>query len=223
MSEISETRKSELRQSEDYKKTKEILGKLYDNVTNLQSEMGFLSARYKIFWKNSNELEDKWDDAEEVSIILRRLKGEVQYPNERLKSMSKMLAYLGLVESLGTTLMDVALLLFIANGTEVHTRGLVRHVTKLEELKDVDTGYKLKMLHDEGLDIFQKLFNQDIRNVIAHLKFKIDDDGNIRQTDNSPIHIDEKISDFWYAVDVFNLVLQDIGFLRFTRLSEGVS
>jgi hypothetical protein len=150
------------------------------------------------------------------------MKGEVAYPSEKVKSMSKMLAYLGLVESLGTTLMDITLLLLIANGLDVHARrGVLKHVTKLDELKGVDTAEKLHILKTEGFTIFGKLVNQDIRNIVAHLKFTIGEDGQItNKGNNQPINIDKAISDFWFVVVVYTNALQDAGFMRFTTLRE---
>lgn len=208
------------RESEDYKNTRENLERLLRNIRDVPAN-DYRSARAKLFWRNE-EIEDRWDEAEKISVILRQMKGEVTYPSERVKSMSKMLAYLGLVESLGSTFMDITLLLLIANGLDVHTRrGVLKHVTKLDELKGVDTGEKLHILKTEGFEIFKKLFDVDCRNVIAHLKFTIGENGQItRKADNQPINIDKAISDFWFAVTVYTNALQDAGFLRFTAVRE---
>ena len=209
------------RESEDYENTKEKLEKLLRNISSNKPANEYRSTRAELFWGNK-EIEDRWDEAERISVILRQMKGEVVYPNNRVKSMSKMLAYLGLVESLGSTLMDITLLLLIANGLDVHIRrGILRHVTKLDELKNVDTGDKLHILKTEGFEIFGKLVNVEYRNIVAHLKFSIGEDGEItKKGDNQPINIDKAISDFWFVVDVFSNALQDAGFLRFTSLGE---
>lgn len=206
-------------ESEDYKNTKEKLERLLRNISGNLPANDYRPARASLFWKNE-EIEDRWDEAERISIILRQMKGEVTYPSEKVKAMSKMLAYLGLVESLGSTFMDITLLLLIANGLDVHTRrGFLKHVTKLDELKNVDTGEKLQILKTEGFQIFGKLNNLEIRNLVAHLKFTIGEDGKIKNKENNnPINIDKAISDFWFAVDVYKNALQDAGFLRFTAL-----
>lgn len=208
-------------ESEDYKNTKEKLERLLSNIPSNLPPSDYRSARANLFWRNE-EIEDRWDEAEKISVIFREMKGEVAYPSEKVKSMSKMLAYLGLVESLGTTLMDITLLLLIANGLDVHARrGVLKHVTKLDELKGVDTAEKLHILKTEGFTIFGKLVNQDIRNIVAHLKFTIGEDGQItNKGNNQPINIDKAISDFWFVVVVYINALQDAGFMRFTTLRE---
>jgi hypothetical protein len=209
------------RESEDYKNTKEKLEKLLQNISGDTPRYEYHSTRPDLFWRN-HEIEDRWDEAERISNILRRMKGEVAYPDNKVKSMSKMLAYLGLVESLGSTLMDIALLLLIANGLDVHARrGTLRHVTKLDELKNVETGDKLQILKTEGLEIFRKIFNAELRNIVAHLKFTIGENGEIvNKRNNQPVNIDGAISDFWFAVDVFSTALTDAGFLRFSALKR---
>jgi len=209
------------RESEDYRNTKENFEKLLCNISGNIPANDYRSTRSKLFWGNE-EIEDRWDEAERISVILRKMKGEIAYPNEKVKSMSKMLAYLGLVESLGSTLMDITLLLLIANGLDVHTRrGVLRHVTKLDQLKDVDTRVKLRILKTEGFKIFGKLFKVEYRNIVAHLKFTIGENGQITQkVNNQPINIDKAIADFWFAVDVVSNALQDAGFLRFTSVRE---
>jgi len=221
-SEVEKKRKDELRQSQSYKETKEILGKLFQNATVLGDKIGaFLPTRYEIFKRNCMEFYEKWKEAQEISEILRGLKSDVNYNNDRLKSMSKMLAYLGLVESLGITLMDVALIFLIANGKEVHTRGpLIKHVTSFEELKDLDLGYKLEFLKDERLNLFKEFINKDVRDHIAHLKFKIKNNGEIRKIEGSPIHIAKEIAKFWDGVDTMKLVFEDIGFLKWLEVKR---
>jgi predicted RNA-binding protein len=176
----------------------------------------FVTPQYEIFEKNCRPLFKKWKEAQNISQILRELKTEVVYPNLMLKSMSKMLAYLGLVESLGVKMMDMALLLLIANGEELHTRGAyAKHVKTFEELEDVwDLDYKLKFLDSAEISIFrEKIMNKTLRDKIAHLNFKIENDGTIRDQGNNEIHIDDEISKFWQGIDILQVALEDLDFL----------
>lgn len=222
LSELSPNRKEELRRTQNYLETKERLAVLFmrkgrEQVqTSSPDVVAFTAGRYSFFARISDEFYERWQEAEEISEILRGLKSEVTYQSEKLKSMSKMLAYLGLVESLGTTLTDMVLMMFIANGTEIHTRGpFTKHVKTLEELRDIDLTCKLELLSEEGLKLFGSFLNREDRNLIAHLKFKIQDNGEIRKHDNSPIHIDEDITRFWDGADTLKLVFEDIGFLKY--------
>jgi hypothetical protein len=234
MSEISEERKNEIRQSEDYKTAKKILDPLYHNIVGLKKKidlaLGFefterleFHPHYADFKQNCQDLKEKWDEAKKVSKILRDLKTYSFDPSHEYAPMMKMLAYLGLVESLGVALADMVLILLIANGKEVHTRGpMTRHVTRATELEKIDLAYKLDFLEDEGLELFAEFINRDVRNHIAHLKFMIRDNGEIRKRDGSPIDIDANISRFWDGVETLMLIFEDIGFLKWFE-KEGIS
>jgi hypothetical protein len=223
MSEISKERKDEIRQSEDYKKARKILDPLYYNIVVMKRKIVFnergtalgklrYHPNYADFRNNCHEFETRWEEANKVSKILRGLK-TARYPNPEYESMSKMLSYLGLVESLGVTLADAILILLIANERAVHTKGLTKHVTKVRELEDVDLGYKLHFLEVEGFAIFKKFINKTTRNDMAHLKFTINENGEIRRRDGNPIHINNDIRNFWDGVDVLRLVFEDVDLL----------
>jgi len=220
MSEINEERKDRLRQTEDYKKTKEIFDRLISNVSYVSPMKVDLfppsfRERLLTFEKNCVDFYEKWKESEKVSEILRGLKSEVSYDNNKLKSMSKMLAYLGLIESLGVALVDMTLILLIANGKDVHIRWpYTKHATSFEDLERIELGYKLDILDAGGFDLFKKFMNRVVRNHIAHLKFTIQNNGEIRKKDGSPIRIDEEISRFWDGVDTIKLILDELRFFK---------
>ena len=210
------TRKASLRKSDDYRRTKTILEPIITKVVYVMPKYDVmrLPSRRLLFDENCVEFNEKWQEAEKVSQILKDLKAAT-YPTKELESMSKMLAYLGLVESLGVTLLDMVLLLLIAYGREMHTRGpYTKHVTSFEELANLDLRFKLKFLKDNDVDIAQKVVNPELRNIIAHLKFKISKNGDIRDPGNNRIRIDDEISRFWCAVDTLKLVFEDCDLLK---------
>lgn len=221
---LSEARKNELRQSDDYKETRKILGSVFDNITKLRTKAGptlpseyVFHTEYQIFKKNCREMWRKWKEAQRILRELKRMESQ----NEEQKSMVNMLRYLGLVESLGVTMMHIALLFLIAVGKEVHTRGPhTKHVETFEELEDVwSLDYKLEFLDSAGLSVFkEKIINTDIRHKIAHLNFTIErNSGEIRDKGNNRIDIEETTSNFWEGIYILNLVLEDIGFLGWVR------
>ncbi len=232
MSVIADDRKNEMRQSENYKTAKNILNPLFRTIAHPKLERdndlvsvleGYGSGTH-IYWhpslidfkQNCKEFIDKWEDSQKISKILRGLK-TADYKSREYESLSKMLCYLGLVESLGVAIADMILILLIANGKEVHTRGpMTKHVTKARQLDKIDLAYKLNFLEDEGLDL-REFIDEDVRNHVAHLKFSIQNDGRIIRRDGSPIDINTVIAKFWNGVDTFMLVLDDIGFLKWFR------
>ena len=213
-----------------YKESITVLQQLFNNIYGKGNMVPppfsnvLPSERYGAFVVNSKDFYDRWQETEEIGEILRILKGSFGGREKKLESMTKLLAYLGLVESLGVTLVDMVLLMFIANGTDIHTRRpYVRHIEKLDELKDIDLSDKQKFLKDRGLKEFSRFINRDDRNAIAHLKFKINKEGEIIKTDNQPINIDHDITRFWEGIEDMKQVFNDIGFWKWLtrRCSNG--
>lgn len=215
----AETDSSRTEDSLLYKESITVLQQLFNNIyakgktvpppdSNL-----FPSERYEAFVVNSKDFYDRWKETEKIGEILRILKSSFGGKEKKLESMMKLLAYLGLAESLGVTLLDMVLLMFIANGTDIHTRRpYLRHIEKLDELKDIDLSDKQKFLKHRGLKEFSTFINRNDRNAIAHLKFKINGEGEIVKTDNRPINIDLDIERFWQGIDTMKQVFIDIGF-----------
>jgi len=133
-----------------------------------------------------------------------------------------MLVYLGLVESLGTAFIDMALMLLIANGKEMHTRGpYIKHVASLKELQKLDLAYKLSFLKSYGLPLFLNVINRQLRNDIAHLKFRIKDEGALEDSKGSTVDIDETIEKFWETIRDIESIFDEIGFTQWLS-QEGV-
>jgi len=169
------------------------------------------------YWDVRGELSDLWDSSTETSLNLQYLKASTVMKSlpPKSKPMIKMLVYLGLVESLGTTFIDMALILLIANGKEMHTRGpYINHVTSLKELRKLDLAYKLAFLKRHKLPLFLKIVDRKLRNDIAHLKFKIDCDGAIRNSKGSSVDIDEVIQKFWKAMSEIESIFDEVGFTK---------
>lgn len=89
-------------------------------------------------------------------------------------------SYLGFVESLGNTTVDLVVLLLIANGIDFHIECRHRtpriiHATKVEDLERerVPLTTKLSFLRDNGLEVFASLIDTELRNKIAHMKFEV--------------------------------------------------
>ena len=222
MRDITKEDRERIRQSDSYKSTKPILDKLITNTLKLTDKIGYLPTAYQIFENNCIDFHKKWLEGVSVANILRGLKTEVAYPTPKHQAMSKMLAFMGLVESLGVTMADMLLILAIANGKEVHTRDrYIRHVRTFKELAKVDWEYKRFFLDNEGFEIINSILNLNMRDNIAHLHFKIAETGEIRDTTgNNPINIDLEINNFWVAIDTLFILFLDLGLLNWLDETE---
>jgi len=211
----------EIMRSKGYRETEKKLQELFENIMTGPKRGAFFPTPYEAFRKHCKDFYLKWKETQNVSRILRYLKTRVSYPDKRIESMSKMLAYMGLIESLGVILIDMVLILLIANKREVHTRRpFIKHVATFDELANLDLKDKLDFLGTEGIHLFNEFINRDVRNDIAHLKFSISDSGEIqKRTRRGPksINIDDEISKFWEGVDAIENIFKEIGLLGFVE------
>ena len=91
----------------------------------------------------------------------------------------ELFAYLGAVETLGNTIVDIVVMLVIANGRDFHIEGKygtprVRHVEEISDLHGVALTAKLNFLRDNGIKTLPSMIDSNLRNDIAHLNFKFD-------------------------------------------------
>jgi len=91
-----------------------------------------------------------------------------------------LLAYLGLVESLGNTVTDVVVMSLVSNGRDFHIESpyvtpRIRRVVAIEDLEThrVSLTTKLNFLRDNGISVFPSVVDSELGNIIAHLKFEI--------------------------------------------------
>jgi hypothetical protein len=173
-----------------------------------------------ILWgENAKALSDAWKKAQQTSEALKDMKSlyalQVLFPVPR--AYAKLFSYLGLSEDLGVTLIDITLLLLIANGRELHFRkgGGMMHVSRFKDLHRLNLSYKLEFLDTHKLGFVSKIVNKNLRNMIAHLGFTITEDGTIRDSDNKEIDIDAEIEAFWNRVGEIIATFDDRGLLRF--------
>lgn len=102
----------------------------------------------------------------------------------RLSTVIGLFRYLGLVESFGAQLVDLLILLLVANGYEFHVERehevpRIIHATSLKDLRNAFLGPKVRFLERCKLKTTSKIVDVDLRNSIAHLNFEIDENGKV--------------------------------------------
>jgi hypothetical protein len=220
---LTDGERSVLRQTEEYKKTKEIINRLSLIIERRWDYANVYPPPWLPLEEMLPKVLDKLKESREISSILRGEKSRTDYGNDRLKSLSKTFEYLALVESLGVSFADLVLMLAIALGSHLHTRGgYTKHVSSFEELEELTLYHKLDFLVKElGLSIFNIMINRETRNIIAHLEFKIESDGKILRRNGKQIPIDNEICNFWKGVDILELVFEDLRlWVRLEQLAQ---
>jgi hypothetical protein len=100
-----------------------------------------------------------------------------------LETMGKiylLFTYLGAVESVGNTLVDILVMLLVANGVDFHiecryTTPRIKHATSIKELENewIPLTTKLNFLEENGMKKLKSIIDSRLRNDIAHLNFDI--------------------------------------------------
>jgi len=220
---IDETRKQFLRNSELYRQARPIISNQLSNILYAREKQGPFPTPHELFQMNCVDIYEKWKEIVELSNILGDMKRDVKYSTEKHKSIGKMLWFMGLVESLGSASADMVMILFILNGKAVHARlPYVRHINSFLELTQLDLDLKLNFLKEEKVSVISKILNLDLRNVIADLKFSVDENGVIKDRENNVIQIDQHIADFWVGVDTLMILFEDLEFPRWLETTSYV-
>lgn len=113
--------------------------------------------------------------------------------------------YLANVESFGSSIIDILVLLLVANGYEFHVEQehkvpRIIHANTLKDLRNASLGAKISFLKRCKLNESAKLVDRKLRNSIAHLTFEIDDKGVTKIPKDgkmTEININNKIDAFF--------------------------
>ena len=89
--------------------------------------------------------------------------------------------YIGFIETVGNSIIDIIIMLVIANGTDFHIESeyktpRIRHVKHIFDLDDVPLTTKLNFLRENGIKALPSVVDSKLRNDIAHLNFTFDPD-----------------------------------------------
>jgi hypothetical protein len=194
------------------------------------NRLGILFARglisLDILWDdNRKALAGAWEEAQKTSDALKDMKSVSAFHDLSPvpQAYAKLFAYLGLVEGLGVTLIDITSLLLIANGKDMHFRkgGGILHVSRFKDLHKLNLLYKLEFLEAHRLGFISKIVNRNLRNNIAHLSFTVTEAGKIKDKNEQEINIDVEIEAFRNRVVKIIATFDEKGLLRFIN-QEGV-
>ncbi len=197
-----------------------LLTRLLKSVDNGRSE----SLQLK---KNAKEFFNRFNRAIKISgkvSSLQKLTLTTKEP--QIVATLKLFQYLGQVESIGTIIVDMLVLLVITDGQHFHVEQsyALPRIVHARNFEDLDQSHstlaeKLSFLERSGLKITSKIFDRKIRNDIAHLNFDIDKQGNISTKHFRNLDVDEKLNHFTKCFIGFLMILTNTGFLNFLNRS----
>lgn len=159
----------------DKDKTKEIEDELNIIIKNLPPEE---SKEFKRFVDNLDYFRRKYVLRSEV--VESVLSIDTFDISEKKEKLALLFTYVGLVESLGNSYVDILLMLLVATGIDFHIEcrhktPRIKHAVHIRELEDelIPLGTRLNFLRENGLRVFASVVDNDLRNKIAHMDFTI--------------------------------------------------
>jgi hypothetical protein len=93
------------------------------------------------------------------------------------KSVLEMSIFLWLFESFYVYRLDFVCLLLIGNGHDLYSRR--QYVSSFQQVQKVDTYQKFEFLRQHKLEMLVRENDRELRNSIAHNRFKIDEKGSV--------------------------------------------
>lgn len=161
----------------------EITSELEPFITGMYT-MGAESRNFRLFKEAYAYFQNKYERKREILRHITRDAETIQVSGVKDK-IYMLFVYLGAIESVANAMVDILVLLLVANGRDFHIecRGYrtprIRHVLSIKddlEKKWIPLGTKLSFLRENGIERFTSIVDSELRNAIAHLKFDIKED-----------------------------------------------
>ena len=197
----------------------------FRSLVDRTATIGKTSPEYIQFKRDAGRLYNKISRANDFVTLISNIKRARTEVKER--TLIKLFGYLGLVESIGAAMVDFALIILILNNRTFHIESTktvppIRHATSVKDFEDenISLGAKLGFLEQNSLGFFARMIKRTLRNRIAHLKFEIDDDGNVfyyKGKRKKNIDIDFQIRELWNTISAFRIFLSESGMFKFMK------
>lgn len=154
---------------------KEITEELMPLLDNLRTKR----ADYELFKRAYKRFQSEFNQALKYGQRFARYSALPTDASPSLKdTVYALFSHVVLVESLGNSLLDMIVMLLVANGKDFHiNRGKgIGHINKIGELHNVSLGRKVFFLKDNGITKLTKFVNTTLRNKVSHLEFELRED-----------------------------------------------
>jgi hypothetical protein len=147
---------------------------------------------------------DSTDKAEKLTIV----------------AVMNLFRYLALVESIGVSILDILVLLLVANDHDFHVERAhdlphIVHATDFRDLDNCNLADKIAYLERNGLKKTSSFINRKLRNDIAHIDFHISKEGKTSTKSYSRgVNTNQEINMFNRVFMMITLVLSDSGIYK---------
>ena len=143
-----------------------------DNIRTGRANFELFKQAYRSFRPTYERAKKIWEFISRDANTVTKFKAK--------EEIHTLFGYLGIIESLGNALINMIVMLLIANGRDFHiesshTTPRIKHVYAIEDLERerVPLTTKLNFLRDNGILTLTSIIDSRLRNDIAHLRFDI--------------------------------------------------
>jgi hypothetical protein len=165
--------------SESTEEKERIQEEITKELTPLLDNLRTKRADYELFKRSFRHFQGKFNRALKYAKQFGKHSGIPADASPSLKdTVYTLFSHVVLVESLGDSILDMIVMLLVANGRDyhIHKGPRIKHVNKIEELNKVFLGNKVSFLKDNDIKELTKLVNTELRNKISHLEFQLKED-----------------------------------------------
>ena len=148
-----------------------------DGVRTKQADYKLFKRAYKDFLKKHSRALDI------ARVLIETLPKGVKPTKKFVEDLMELFTYMGLVESMGNSIVNIVVMLLVANGRDFHiecryTTPRIKHAVTIKDLEDerVPLATKLNFLRDNGITELTSIIDSELRNKIAHLGFDVTKD-----------------------------------------------
>jgi hypothetical protein len=156
---------------------------LLDNI----QVMAAMSKEFQLFKRNYEYFNKQYEEKEKMFSYLFFTRAPETESDKAIsfgeKGQQLLFSYLGAIESIGDSLVNILVMLVIASGEDFHIESrhktpTIRHVKKIQELERqlIPLSTKISFLLMNNVRFIKRVVDTSLRNRIAHLNFKIDHD-----------------------------------------------
>jgi hypothetical protein len=164
--------------SVDYEKIKDKIKELNGVIILLGEPVLGEYDLEKSTWKETKRaMEELHEDREYWQSIRTFVSSNEGKPKE--KSLLDLFAYLLLVEGFYSKIVKILSLMLVENHHDLYDPLRGEFVSSSEQMEKIDLSVKLKFLRKHGFGLFVDSVDRKLRNDIAHLNFRVTDDGKI--------------------------------------------
>lgn len=157
----------------------QIREKIANELMPLLDNLRTKRADYELFKRSFRRFQGDFNRTLEYAKLFAKYSGLPADASPSLKdTVYALFSHVVLVESLGNSMLDMIVMLLVANGKDfhIHKGPRIVHVNKIGELKKIPLGRKVSFLEDNDIKELAGLVNTTLRNKISHLKFKLRED-----------------------------------------------